>query len=214
MGAGRTSEPPADAWDICAAYETYIGRWSRLGARAFLAWLDLRPGGRWLDAGCGTGVLSQTILDLVAPELVVGLDSSPGYVCFARQRHQETRARFIVGDLRTLPVSDGTFDAAVSRLVLNFAPEIDQRSAIAELRRVTRPGDVIAAYVWDYGSQGLEARRQREFTAGKRVNLNRAGNLTRIRLCPRSQSLTEVRRLLRSDRAPSSAIRSRPRGRP
>ena len=51
-----------DVWADGTAYEPYVGRWSRLVAREFLAWLDVPAGGRWLDVGCGTGALSHAIL--------------------------------------------------------------------------------------------------------------------------------------------------------
>ena len=65
-----------DMWVNGAGYESYIGRWSRLVARQFLNWLDVPSGARWLDVGCGTGILSQTILDVASPQKVLGIDSS------------------------------------------------------------------------------------------------------------------------------------------
>ena len=47
--------------DVCAsgdAYEPYVGRWSRLEAGEFVAWLGVPPGERWVDVGCGTTILS------------------------------------------------------------------------------------------------------------------------------------------------------------
>jgi SAM-dependent methyltransferase len=58
---------------------------------------------------------------------------------------------FQVGDAQALPVANGSFDAAVSGLVLNFIP--DQAKAVCEMKRVTRPGGVVAGYVWDYAMQ-------------------------------------------------------------
>ena len=52
----------ADVWASGEAYEPYVGRWSRLVAREFLAWLDVPPGRAWLDVGCGTGALTSIIL--------------------------------------------------------------------------------------------------------------------------------------------------------
>jgi hypothetical protein len=50
-----------DIWAVGNAYKPYVGCWSRVVAKAFVGWLGLE-GGRWLDVGCGTGALSQTIL--------------------------------------------------------------------------------------------------------------------------------------------------------
>ncbi|MFL6423339.1 MAG: class I SAM-dependent methyltransferase [Nitrososphaeraceae archaeon] len=71
-------------WVNGASYESYIGRWSRLVARQFLNWLDVSSGAQWLDVGCGTGILSQTILDIASPQMVVGVEPSEEYIEFAR----------------------------------------------------------------------------------------------------------------------------------
>ena len=130
------------------AYERYVGRWSRLVAREFVGWLALPTGARWLDVGCGTGVLSATILDRAAPREVIGVDSSPGFVAFARQHVVDSRAHFETGDAQSLPYAAGAFDAVVSGLVLNFIPQPGQ--AMAEMARVARAGGAVGAYVWDY----------------------------------------------------------------
>ncbi len=75
MGA-MTDMTRGHDWGNTAAYEAYIGRWSRLVAEAFLLWLALPSGRRWLDVGCGTGALTQTILALQA-------QSEPGVVAHA-----------------------------------------------------------------------------------------------------------------------------------
>lgn len=144
---------PRDAFEVGEAYEPYVGRWSRLVARDFLAWLAVPSGRRWLDVGCGTGALSETILELTEPTAAVGVDPSPGFVAYARERLADPRATFHVGDARALPVADSGFDAVVSGLVLNFVPAADQATALAEMRRVARPGGTVAAYVWDYAGE-------------------------------------------------------------
>jgi SAM-dependent methyltransferase len=148
-----------ESWDSAAAYESYVGQWSRLVAREFLGWLAVPAGGRWLDVGCGTGALSRTILDLVEPASVLGVDPSEGYVAHARERIADPRARFEVGDARALPVADGAFDAVVSGLVLNFVPDAERAGAVAGMRRAVRPGGVVAAYVWDY-AEGMQLMRR------------------------------------------------------
>jgi SAM-dependent methyltransferase len=152
---------PPDVWDSAEAYEGYVGRWSRLVAREFLGWLGVPPGRRWLDVGCGTGVLSRTIVELAAPAAVFGVDPSPNYVAYARERFANSHVAFevVVGDARALPVADGAFDVVVSGLVLNFVPAADQAGAVAEMRRAVRPGGTIAAYVWDYAGEMQLMRR-------------------------------------------------------
>lgn len=143
--------PQRDAWASGAAYEPYVGRWSRLVAREFLAWLAVLRDSRWLDVGCGTGALSHVILEMTSPKEVRGIDPSQGYVAYARQQITDGRARFEAGDASALPYEKASYDAVVAGLVLNFVP--DPRIAVAEMARVARPGGVVAAYVWDYAGQ-------------------------------------------------------------
>jgi SAM-dependent methyltransferase len=151
-GSGITKGPgPKDVWASGALYEPYIGRWSRLVARDFLAWLAMPPGARWLDVGCGTGALSASILAHAAPREVMGIDPSAGYVAYAQGHVQDPRMHFEVTDARALPYEAGSFDAVVSGLVLNFVPNAGQ--AMAEMARVARAGGTVAAYVWDYAGR-------------------------------------------------------------
>ena len=142
---------PRDVWADGAAYELYVGRWSRPVAREFLAWIAIAPNGRWLDVGCGTGALSQTILQCAEPTEVQGIDSAAGYLACAREQVRDARVRFDVGDGRTLAVDSAAYDAVVSGLVLNFLPQPDL--ALGEMIRATRAGGTVAAYVWDYGGK-------------------------------------------------------------
>lgn len=148
------SQPPA-TWAAGDRYEPYVGRWSRRVAPEFLAWLGIPAGSRWLDVGCGTGALSQTILASTQPSGVAGVDPSEGFLAFARTRAPQ--AEFRVGDAQALTFEDNSFDAAVSGLVLNFVP--DSAKAAGEMRRVVRPGGTAAAYVWDYAGEMQLMRR-------------------------------------------------------
>ena len=150
------AEHATGIWASGAAYEPYIGRWSRLVAREFLAWLAVPPNARWLDVGCGTGALSATVLDTTCPEAVTAIDFSDGFVAYARGHVTDPRASFRQADAQALPFGAATFDAAVSGLVLNFLPQPER--AVAEMARVTRPGGTVAAYVWDYAG-GMQLMR-------------------------------------------------------
>jgi ubiquinone/menaquinone biosynthesis C-methylase UbiE len=140
-----------DAWASGAAYEPYVGRWSRLAAGEFLNWLDLPTSLRWLDVGCGTGALSRTILKQAAPGSVLGVDPSEEFLAFARKNMQDERVQFKLGDALKLPVQSASCDAVVSGLVLNFIP--DPARAVVEMARCVKTNGVVAAYVWDYAGK-------------------------------------------------------------
>jgi len=142
---------PADNWASGDTYEPYVGRWSRRVAQAFLPWLAVSPGSRWLDVGCGTGALTQAILQRMAPQFIKGIDRSADYVAFAQGHIQDQRAQFEVGDAQDLPVETASYDVVVSGLVLNFVPQLEQ--AVKEMSRAARPGGTVAAYVWDYAGK-------------------------------------------------------------
>jgi len=145
------SERKKDVWAAGDLYEPYVGRWSRPVAREFLAWLGVPQGKDWADIGCGTGALSQTIVETQNPNSVIGVDSSAGYIEYAKSRITDPRAYFQIGDARSLPLDSASLDAVVSGLVLNFVPKATQ--AVEEMARATRRGCVVAAYVWDYAGK-------------------------------------------------------------
>jgi trans-aconitate methyltransferase len=74
-----------DRWASGTLYEPYVGRWSRLVASEFLAWLAAPSGLDWLDIGCGTGVLAGTIAAGCAPRRLAGIDPSAGFLVHAQR---------------------------------------------------------------------------------------------------------------------------------
>jgi len=140
-----------DTWAAGKLYEPYVGRWSRLVAKDFLAWVAALPDLDWLDAGCGTGALTETILQETRPRSVKGVDPSAGFIEHARAHITDPRATFDVADAQSLPLESARFHAAVAGLVLNFVPK--PSLAIGEMARTVRPGGVVAAYVWDYAGK-------------------------------------------------------------
>jgi SAM-dependent methyltransferase len=139
-----------DAWSSGDAYEAYIGRWSRVTARDFVAWLGVGPGLRWLDVGCGTGALSAAVIDHADPAGLLGIDASPAYAEEAQRRVADPRARFECRNADSV-TGTGQFDVAVSGLVLNFLA--DPGAVIDAMARAVDPGGVVAAYVWDYAGR-------------------------------------------------------------
>ena len=142
--------PLSSQWDSGTAYERYMGRWSRLVAGEFLRWLDVAPGAAWLDVGCGTGALSQTILNETLPGHVTGIDRSPEFVAYAQAQIGDARVRFEVGDAQELEI-DSRYDNVVSALMLNFIP--DKNMAVTGMARAAKPGGTVALYVWDYADR-------------------------------------------------------------
>jgi SAM-dependent methyltransferase len=138
-------------WSDGGIYESFIGRWSRLVAAEFVDWLDQPAALRWLDVGCGTGVLTSTILRAADPAAVLGVDPSAGFVEYARQTVHDERASFDVRSAAELP--DGPFDVVVAGLVLNFIPQ-----RVEALRRMREIGSTVAVYVWDY-AEGMQLLR-------------------------------------------------------
>jgi SAM-dependent methyltransferase len=146
-----------DRWSGGDDYESYVGRWSRRVAEEFIAWLDVPAGRSWVEVGCGTGALTDSITARAAPASVVAVDRSADFVAHAAAALDDRRVVFLVGDAAALPLAGAQVDAVVSGLVLNFLP--DPGAAVRELRRIARPGATVAAYVWDYadGMQPIRA---------------------------------------------------------
>lgn len=145
-----------EVWAVGEPYEQYVGRWSRLVAREFLAWLDIPSGHTWGDIGCGTGALTAGILASAQPQAVFAIDRSAGFLAFAQSTVPARSVHFAVGDASALPWTSGRCGATVSGLMLNFVSE--PAAALREMARVTQPGGRVALYVWDY-QNGMEMMR-------------------------------------------------------
>jgi SAM-dependent methyltransferase len=180
------------------AYERFMGRWSERLAPLFLKFAGLKDGERVLDVGSGTGSLAFAVRKEAPAGLVVGIDPSPAYVAYARARPGGEHVTFEEGDAQRLRFPDSSFDKSLALLVVNFIP--DRAAALREMARVTRPGGVIAAAVWDYG-EGMEMLRvfwdealALDPASGKRderqMPLCRPGELAALW---RSQGLLDVR---------------------
>jgi SAM-dependent methyltransferase len=131
-----------------AAYERFLGRWSRRLAGPFAEFARPADHGRVLDVGSGTGSLAFALAERGGPDRVAAIDIATPYIAFARSRPGVAGIGFAVGDACRLPYAEGSFAAALAQLSLNFVPDATQ--AACEMRRVVQPGGVVAAAVWDF----------------------------------------------------------------
>ena len=139
-----------------AAYERLMGRWSPLVAQRLIAFAELAAGDRVLDLGCGTGSLALALAERPEPARILGVDIAKPYIDYAAARSNDPRLSFALGDACALDLPDAGFDRCLSLLTLNFVA--DPARALSEMRRVTRPGGVVAAAVWDFAG-GLVYQR-------------------------------------------------------
>ncbi|MEI9407513.1 class I SAM-dependent methyltransferase [Mesorhizobium salmacidum] len=131
-----------------SGYEQLMGRWSRKLAPGFIGFAGLAPGEQILDVGCGTGSLTFELAKSAELAAITAIDFSPVFVEAARRRNTDPRIEIKQADATALPFADNAFDRALALLVLHFVPEAGK--AVAEMHRVTRPGGVVAAVVWDH----------------------------------------------------------------
>jgi ubiquinone/menaquinone biosynthesis C-methylase UbiE len=139
-----------------AAYDRFMGRWSARLAPLFVEFARVAERDAILDVGSGTGSLSLAAAAAAPAGRVTGIDVSAAYVAAARTRSPGDRVQFEEGDAQALRFPSGSFDRTLSLLVINFIP--DPARALVEMIRVTRPGGIVAAAVWDY-DQGMEMLR-------------------------------------------------------
>lgn len=160
-------------------YELLMGRWSKRLALPFLDFTATSPNERVLDVGCGTGHLSFALAARSQPSEVIGIDLSPIYIAHAAAHNQDPKLTFRTGDACALDFPDHSFDRVLSLLVLHFVPSPEK--AIAEMKRVAKPGSTVAAAVWDVRG-GFIANRMFFDTAAAldpKANERRAKNYTR-----------------------------------
>jgi len=139
-----------------AAYDHYMGRWSRRLAPLFLDFAGSAAGERVLDVGCGTGSLSLALVERASVAAIEAIDFEPDFVTSLQTKIGTKPITARQGDACSLPFADAAFDRALSLLVLHFVSDAQQ--AAHEMRRVVRPGGVVAVAVWDtYG--GMPSQR-------------------------------------------------------
>jgi SAM-dependent methyltransferase len=132
------------------AYDRFMGRYSRPLAAGFADWLEVSSGQRAIDVGCGPGALTGELVDRIGADHVAAVDPSVPFVGACRERHPGVDVQQATAE--SLPHPDDTFDVAAACLVVHFMS--DPVAGLGEMARVTRPGGLVGATVWD-----IEGRR-------------------------------------------------------
>ena len=135
------------SFDVAAdAYDGFMGRYSMPLAPVFADFAGIAPGQRVLDVGCGPGALTGELVQRLGPETLSAVDPSASFMEAIRQRQPAVDARRAPAE--DLPFEAATFDVALAQLVVHFMT--DPVAGLREMARVTRPGGIVAACVWDH----------------------------------------------------------------
>jgi SAM-dependent methyltransferase len=135
-----TFEVPADA------YARFMGRFSAPLGVVFADFAGIAPGQTVVDVGSGPGALTTELVRRVGASNVAAIDPSPPFVAALQARLPAVDVR--AGSAEQLPYDDAAYDAALAQLVVHFMS--DPVGGLREMGRVTRPGGVVAACVWDH----------------------------------------------------------------
>jgi SAM-dependent methyltransferase len=140
------------SFDVAAeSYDRFMGRYSVPLAPLFADFAGVRAGQRALDVGCGPGALTTELVGRLGSTSVAAVDPSEPFVTAARERHPGVDVQHAPAE--DLPFADDWFDASLAQLVVHFMT--DPVAGLTEMTRVTRPGGVVAACVWDHaGGRG------------------------------------------------------------
>lgn len=132
------------------AYDRFMGRYSIPLASVFADFAGVGVGSRVLDVGCGTGALTAELISRLGDQQVAAIDPSTTFVDAVRERHPGVELHCARAE--HLPLLDDAFDFALAQLVVHFM--IDPVGGLREMARVTKPGGVVAACVWDFDEGG------------------------------------------------------------
>jgi SAM-dependent methyltransferase len=157
------------------AYDRFMGRYSAELSAPLADLAGVHAGQRALDVGCGPGALTEELVSRLGTGGVTAVDPSASFVAATRERHPGVDVRPAAAE--DLPFADATFDTALAQLVVHFMR--DPLAGLREMARVTRPGGVVAACVWDHagGQTPLTAfwRAARDLDPGARDESALAG---------------------------------------
>ena len=131
------------------SYDRFMGVYSVQLAPQLADLAGIASGVRVLDVGCGPGALSTELVGRLGPGAVTAVDPSEPFVAAARERLPGVTVERASAE--ELPFPDDAFDAALAQLVVHFMT--DPVAGLAEMRRVTLPGGIVAACVWDHAGR-------------------------------------------------------------
>jgi SAM-dependent methyltransferase len=131
------------------AYDRFMGRYSGRLAAQMADLAGVEAGQRVVDVGCGPGALTGELVARVGADAVAAVDPSESFVEAVAARLPGVDVRRATAE--DLPFEADTFDAALAQLVVHFME--DPVRGLTEMARVTRPGGVVAACVWDHAGE-------------------------------------------------------------
>jgi SAM-dependent methyltransferase len=142
--------PGAETFHASAdAYDQLVGRYGAQLAAALIGFAGVEPGMTAVDVGCGPGALAAELAARLGAASVRAADPSQPFVDACRARLPGVEV--VLAPAEALPFADGSADAVLSQLVVNFMA--DPRAGVREMARVARPGGIVAACVWDYAGE-------------------------------------------------------------
>ena len=134
------------SFDVSAdAYDRFMGRYSATLSGQLATLAGVAAGQRVVDVGCGSGMLTAELVARLGAGAVAAIDPAELFVAAVTERNPGVDVR--QGAAEDLPFADGEFDGALAQLVIHFMA--DPVAGLREMARVTRPGGVVAASVWD-----------------------------------------------------------------
>jgi SAM-dependent methyltransferase len=137
-------------FDVAAdSYGRFMGRYSEQLAAQFVDRAGIIAGQQALDVGCGPGAVTAVLVERLGADRVCAVEPSAPFLDAVRARLPQVEVR--QSSAKHLPYDDDRFDAAVAQLVVHFMT--DPVAGLREMARVTRPGGVVTACVWDYAGE-------------------------------------------------------------